>query len=130
MTAAEPPPGTEPATRVIAMPADANPDGDIFGGWLLCQMDLAAYAVASERAGGRTVTIAIDSMAFLRPVRIGDEVTVYAHLVRAGRTSMRVSVEAWRRTRDRREKAKVTEGAFTLVAIDEEGRPRPVAVDG
>lgn len=82
-------PTREPAVRVIAMPSDANPHGDIFGGWLLCQMDLAAFSVASEISEGRTVTIAIDSMSFLEPVKVGDEVSVYAELVRTGRSSMR-----------------------------------------
>lgn len=118
------PPAREPAIRVVAMPGDANPHGDIFGGWLLCQMDLAAGNVAAERSAGRAVTIAIDEMSFLEPVHVGDEVSVYARIVQTGRSSMRVAVEAWRRARDEKGRAKVTEGAFTFVAIGPDRRPR------
>ncbi|MFA6117604.1 MAG: acyl-CoA thioesterase [Sphingomonas sp.] len=112
------------AVRVIAMPADTNPLGDIFGGWLMCQMDLAAGSIATRRAEGRTVTVAADSMTFLRPVKVGDEVSVYATLVSTGRTSMRINVEAWRRPRHTAAAEKVTAAAFTFVAVDEEGVPR------
>ena len=114
------------AVRVIAMPGDTNPAGDIFGGWLMCQMDLAASSVAARRAEGRAVTIAADSMTFLRPVKVGDEVSVYATLERTGRTSMRINVEAWRRPRHSAAAEKVTAAAFTFVAVDDEGRPRPL----
>lgn len=123
-TATEVPPAREPAIRVIAMPADTNPDGDIFGGWLLGHMDLAAGSVATQFAGGRAATIAVEGMSFLRPVKVGDEVSVYAHLVRAGRTSMQISVEAWRRPRWSSSPEKVTRAVFTFVAIGEDGRPR------
>src|SRR6266849_11078579 len=88
-------PCTEPALRAIAMPADANPHGDIFGGWLLSQMDLAGSTVATRRALGRVVTVAITAMSFHRPVFIGDEVTCYADIVKVGRTSITVKVESW-----------------------------------
>ena len=113
-----------PAIRVVAMPADTNPDGDVFGGWLMCQMDLAAGSVATRLAAGRAVTVAADSMTFLRPVKIGDEVSVYATLDRVGRTSMRIDVEAWRRPRHSKAAEKVTAAAFTFVALDDQGLPR------
>ncbi|MFB0872625.1 MULTISPECIES: acyl-CoA thioesterase [unclassified Sphingobium] len=108
------------------MPADTNPLGDIFGGWLMCQMDLAAGSVAARRAEGRAVTISAESMTFLRPVKVGDEVSVYASLESTGRTSMRINVEAWRRPRHTALAEKVTEAAFTFVAVDDDGRPRPL----
>ena len=121
------PPTRAPAVRVIAMPADANPYGDIFGGWLMSQMDLAAGSIASRHSHGRAVTIAMDGMQFHLPVSVGDEVSVYAELVRTGRTSMTIAVEAWRRHRHEEEMFKVTEASFTFVAIDEDRRPRPLA---
>ena len=125
------PPEGEPAIRSIAMPADTNPNGDIFGGWLMSQMDLAGGSVAGRHAQGRIATVAVDSMSFLRPVKVGDEVSLYARVVGAGRTSIRVSVEAWRRPRvgDPRteEMSKVTQAIFVFVAIGEDGRPRPLA---
>lgn len=108
------------------MPADTNPSGDIFGGWLLAQMDLAAGTAATERARGRVATVALDGMAFHAPVLVGDLVSCYAEIVRVGRTSVTVQVEAWARRGRTGEEAKVTEGRFTLVAIDDERRPRPV----
>ena len=113
--------------RAIAMPADANPNGDIFGGWLMSQMDLAAGNLASRIAHGRCVTVSVDAMSFITPVKIGDEVSVYCTLVATGRTSMKVSVEAWRRARSTEEEFRVTKAIFTFVAIDAEGRPRSVA---
>jgi acyl-CoA thioesterase YciA len=112
--------------RVMAMPADANPYGDIFGGWLMGQMDLAAGSVASRHAQGRAVTIAVDAMKFHAPVLVGDEVSVYATLVAVGRTSMTIEVEAWRRARHTEEACKVTQARFVFVATDEERRPREV----
>ena len=114
-----------PHLRTVAMPRDANAGGDIFGGWTLSQMDLAAGTFAAERAGGRVATVAIDAMRFLRPVAVGDEVSCYCSLEHAGETSLAVKIETWARGRGR-DKApeKVTEGVFTFVAIDEEGRPR------
>jgi acyl-CoA thioesterase YciA len=108
------------------MPADANPDGDIFGGWLMSQMDLAAGNAATQRAGGRTVTVAVEGMSFLRPVVIGDEVSVYANVVATGRTSIRIAVETWRRPRRGVGHEKVTEANFTFVAVDDDRRPRPL----
>jgi acyl-CoA thioesterase YciA len=116
----------EPLIRVIAMPADTNPSGDIFGGWLLAQMDLAAGNLAHRIAKGRCVTVAVDGMAFLAPVHVGDEVTVYADLASMGRTSMKISVEAERRTRFQAETVPVTKAVFTFVAIDEDRKPRPI----
>lgn len=118
----------EPALRAIAMPADANPHGDIFGGWLLSQMDLAGSSVATRRAHGRVVTIAVTEMTFQKPVFIGDEVTCYAEIVKTGRTSITVRVESWvRRARGvDHDEIKVTEGVFTYVAVDPDRSPRPL----
>ena len=116
----------EPLIRVIAMPADTNPSGDIFGGWLLSQMDLAAGNLAHRLAKGRCVTVAVDAMAFLAPVHVGDEVSVYADLIAMGRTSMKISVEAERRTRYQATTVLVTKAVFTFVAIDDDRRPRPI----
>jgi acyl-CoA thioesterase YciA len=120
------PPDREPALRDVAMPADANPFGDIFGGWLLSQMDLAGGKVAARRAKGRTATVAVTGMSFHRPVFIGDEVTCYAQIVRVGRTSITVKVESWVRRGTGDEHIPVTEGTFTYVAVDGNRRPRPV----
>jgi acyl-CoA thioesterase YciA len=119
------PPGM-PLGRVIAMPADANPHGDIFGGWLLSQMDLAGGSLAAQRARGCCATVAVDAMVFHEPVFVGDEVSCYGELVRTGRTSMTVRVEAWRRHLPSDEVRKVTEAVFTYVAIGENRRPRPL----
>jgi acyl-CoA thioesterase YciA len=111
------------------MPADANPHGDVFGGWLLSQMDLAGGATARRRAKGRTATVAITAMTFHRPVFVGDEVTCYAQIVKVGRTSITVKVESWVRRGIGDEHIAVTEGIFTYVAVDEDRRPRPVPPD-
>ncbi|MCW3836338.1 acyl-CoA thioesterase [Sphingomonas canadensis] len=124
---ADTPPDRAPTIRVVAMPADANPYGDIFGGWLMSQMDLAAGSVASRHSHGRAVTIAVEAMQFHLPVAVGDEVSVFAELVRTGRTSMTIEVEAWRRHRHEEQMHKVTEARFTFVAIDTDRMPRPVA---
>ncbi len=126
MTDPDAPPSGSPAIRTIAMPADTNPAGDIFGGWLMSQMDLAGSNVACHTARGRTATVAVDGMKFHRPVKVGDEVSLFASLVRTGRTSMQIHVEAWRRSRDSDSSELVTEATFTFVALDEEGRPRAV----
>ena len=118
----------DPAIRVVAMPADANAYGDIFGGWLLSLMDNGAGLTAARRAKGRAVTVAIDAMVFHAPVKVGDEVSVYTHIDKVGRTSMTIAVETFRRHRSEEEMVKVTEARFTFVAIDEVGKPR--AVDG
>lgn len=114
----------DPAIRITAMPADTNAYGDIFGGWLVSLMDMAAGLVASKHARGRAVTVAIDGMQFLLPVKVGDEVSVYGEVKRVGRTSMTIAIEAWRRPRTELEEVKVTEAVFTFVAIDDAGKPR------
>jgi acyl-CoA thioesterase YciA len=120
-------PSTEVAIRTIAMPSDTNPAGDIFGGWLLSQMDLAAGNAAGRLARGRCATVSIDKVNFLIPVQVGDEVSVFASLLSVGRTSMRFNVEAWRRSRDGDDRVKVTDAVFTFVALDHGGRPRPIS---
>ncbi len=116
----------EPAIRTVAMPADTNPSGDIFGGWLMSQMDIAGGIVAMRRARGRVATVAVDAMTFLAPVGVGDEVSLYASVVSTGRTSVRVLIEAWKRNRYNDEALKVTDGTFIFVAIDDDRRPRPL----
>jgi acyl-CoA thioesterase YciA len=116
----------EAVIRTIAMPGDTNPAGDVFGGWLMWQMDLAAGNAAARRARGRCATVAVDAMAFHSPVYVGDEISVYADLVSTGRTSLKIAVEAWRRSRDGDEQTKVTEAVFTFVALDSGARPRPL----
>jgi acyl-CoA thioesterase YciA len=123
-------PESEPVIRTIAMPADTNPAGDIFGGWLMAQMDLAAGNAAARRARGRCATVAVDGMVFHSPVFVGDEVSLFADIVRVGRTSMTIHVEAWRRSRDGDARFKVTEATFTFVAIDEARRSREVPPAG
>ena len=114
------------ATRTLAMPADANPQGDIFGGWVLAQMDIAGGITAIQRSGGRAVTAAVDKMSFHLPVFVGDVLSVYADVLRIGRSSMTIHLEAWADRGTSGEAAKVTEGTFVFVAIDDEGRPRPI----
>ena len=116
----------EPAIRVTAMPADTNSNGDSFGGWLMSQMDMGAGLVAARVAGGRVATVAMDGMQFHQPVQVGDEVSVYCETTRIGRTSITIATEAWRRHRFGGDATKVTEAVFTFVAIDDNGRPRPV----
>ncbi|MBR0657194.1 acyl-CoA thioesterase [Plastoroseomonas arctica] len=108
------------------MPADTNPAGDIFGGWLMAHMDQAGATVALRRARGRVATIAVEGMKFHRPVKVGDEVSLYGTLLAVGRTSIRVEVEAWRRDRASDDASRVTEAVFTFVALDAAGLPRPV----
>ncbi|WP_294537097.1 acyl-CoA thioesterase [uncultured Rhodoblastus sp.] len=112
--------------RVIAMPADTNANGDIFGGWVLSQMDMAGGIAAVEQARGRVVTIKVDTMIFIRPVRIGDVLAVYTQVESIGRTSMKVHIEAWATRFITHVQEKVTDATFTFVAIDEQGRPRPI----
>ena len=112
--------------RTLAMPADTNQNGDIFGGWVLGQMDVAGGIFASKIAKGRCVTIAVDAMTFRKPVYVGDVVCVYGSLIRIGSTSITVRVEAWVIRRNETWRILVTEGNFTYVAIDAEGRPRRV----
>jgi acyl-CoA thioesterase YciA len=123
------PPGCEPALRTIAMPADANANGDIFGGWVLSQMDLAGGSVAVQRARGRVATVAITGMTFHLPVFIGDEVSCYGTITRIGRTSITIHLESWARRHRTGERVKVTQGTFTYVALGEDRRPRPVPPD-
>lgn len=119
-------PHGELTTRTLAMPADANPAGDIFGGWVLSQMDIAAGIAAGQRAKGRVATVGVEAMSFLSPVHIGDVLCVYTSIERVGRTSIRIVLEAWA-LRDRiGKREKVTEGVFTFVALDEYGRSRAV----
>jgi acyl-CoA thioesterase YciA len=117
----------EPVIRTIAMPADTNPSGDIFGGWLMAQMDLAAGNLAARTARGRSATIAVEGMTFLKPVKVGDEVSIYASLLSTGRSSMRIAVECWRRDRYSTKGQIVTQATFTFVALDQEGRSRPLS---
>jgi len=123
------PPDREPSIRVTAMPADANAYGDIFGGWLMSLMDMAAGLVAARHSHGRAVTVAMDGMHFHAPVHVGDEVSVYAELVKVGRTSMTIGVQTWARDRHRDDVRRVTEARFTFVAIDQDRKPRAVAVE-
>lgn len=118
--------GRDPAIRVTAMPRDTNSYGDIFGGWLLSIMDNAAGLTAARFSKGRAVTVAMDGMQFHQPVKVGDEVSVYTEIKRVGRTSITIAVEAWRRERFSEVANQVTQAEFTFVAIDDDGRPRPV----
>jgi acyl-CoA thioesterase YciA len=117
-------------TRTLAMPADTNANGDIFGGWLLSQMDIAGGVAASKIAKSRTVTVSIDAMNFRKAVYVGDLVSVHANLVRVGRTSMTLHLEAWVVRRKEMQPILVTDGNFTYVAIDEDGKPQPIPRDG
>lgn len=115
--------------RTIAMPADTNPAGDIFGGWLMSQMDLAAGNMAGRVSRGRGATVAVEAMQFLRPVKVGDEVTLYATLKNIGRTSMRIHVDVWARPRFDDASQKVTDADFVFVALDDDGNPRTISDD-
>lgn len=114
------------ALQTVAMPKDTNASGDIFGGWLLSQMDVAGGIAAAEVAVGRVATVAIDGMAFLTPVHVGAVVTCYTDVLEVGRTSVRIMVEVWINSKHDGEPIKVTEGEFVFVAIDENGRTRAV----
>jgi acyl-CoA thioesterase YciA len=116
--------------RQLAMPADTNANGDIFGGWLLGQMDLGGGIFASKVAQSRTVTVAVDAMNFRKAVFVGDVVSVHATLVRMGRTSLTVHLEAWVLRRNENRSILVTDGNFTYVSIDDQGRPQPLKRDG
>jgi acyl-CoA thioesterase YciA len=119
-------PHGEVVIRTIAMPGDSNANGDIFGGWLMSQMDLGGAILARGTAHCRVTTVAIDGMSFLRPVNIGDIVTCYAQLLGIGRTSMKIRVEVWVQRYNDEALHHVTEGTFTYVAIDNNGKPQPV----
>lgn len=113
--------------RVLAMPANINPNGDIFGGWVVSQMDLAGLSTARTFAKGRVTTVAINSMVFYSPVKIGDFICCYAEIIKVGRTSIQVKIEVWAIGSEDEVRRQVTEGVFVYVAIDEQGRPRPVS---
>lgn len=119
-----------PTLRTFAAPRDVNINGDIFGGWVLSQMDVAGGVVAARRASGPVATIGIEAMKFHRPVLVGDEVSLYATVIRVGRTSIRVKIDTWARRGFGAETVKVTEGLFTYVAIGPDRRPRPVDPEG
>ncbi len=119
-------PSGELTLRTMAMPADTNAAGDIFGGWVLSQMDLAGGIAAGQRASARVVTIAVDGMKFIRPVHVGDVLCVYTDIVRVGNTSMEIKLEAWALRHRFGVREKVTEAQFTFVCVDDDGRPVPV----
>lgn len=123
-------PGGVLVLRTLTMPKDTNPRGDIFGGWILSQMDIAGGLMSAEVAQGRTVTVSVDDIVFRRPVRVGDTVCVYAKLLQVGNSSLDIRLEVWARQllgAFEAERQLVTEGVFRYVAIDEEGKPRRVA---
>ncbi len=119
-------PRGELASRTLAMPADTNPTGDIFGGWIMALMDTAALMTATRQGRGRVVTVAVSKIAFLEPVKVGDAVCCYTDLARVGRTSITLAVEVWVLRQGQGERVKVTEAEFTFVAVDDAGRPRPI----
>lgn len=114
------------ASRVLAMPTDTNPKGDIFGGWIMSLMDMAGKMSATTIANGHVVTVAVDRIAFREPVRVGDVVCCYTDTMRIGRSSITLSVEVWALRQGQGERIMVTDAVFTFVAIDEDGRPRPI----
>lgn len=121
-----PVPQGELALQVVAMPRDTNATGDIYGGWLLSQMDMAGAVTATEVAGGRVATVAVEGMAFMTPVHIGAVVSCYCDVLEIGRSSVRIVVEVWINSKHDGEPIKVTEGEFVFVAIDEKGRTRAI----
>ena len=124
------PEGKQPSLRVMPMPADANQNGDIFGGWIMSQVDIAGSVAAMRTAKGRVATVAVNSFVFKQPVFVGDIVSLYSEVVRVGRTSITVSVEVYAERRPSDPKVvKVTEATLTYVAIDGAGQPRPVPRD-
>ena len=123
---ANPTPQGELSLQQVAMPGDTNPHGDVFGGWLLSQMDLAGYVTACEVAGGRVATVAVESMSFLTPVHVGAVVSCYSDILEVGRSSVRIMVEGWINSRHDGEPIKVTEGTFIYVAIDSDKRTRQI----
>ena len=122
--------GTEPngtlTIRTLAMPADTNPSGDIFGGWVMSQMDLAGAIAAVEVARGRVATVAVEAMTFIAPVKVGDILCVYTRIERIGTTSVSVALEAWARRNRIADRVKVTDGRFIYVALDDDGKKRPI----
>jgi len=119
-------PKGEMTIRTLAMPADTNPAGDVFGGWIMSQMDIAGNLVSKRVAKGRTVTIAVDGMNFHKPVFVGDTVCCYTEVTRVGNTSITIHVETWATRQYSTERLKVTEGNFTFVAVDENRKPRNI----
>ncbi len=128
MDAPETPKG-ELVIRTVAMPADTNPNGDIFGGWIMSQMDIGSGILASKTAKTRVATVAVEGMSFLQPVKVGDTVACYAWVERIGRSSMRIPVEVWVQPYRKTEQTRVTQAVFTYVALDDSGRPVPVLRD-
>jgi acyl-CoA thioesterase YciA len=122
----EPAPKGELTLQTVAMPGDTNASGDIFGGWLLAQMDLGSAVLARERADGRVATVAVEAMSFHRPVHVGDLVSIHAAILHEGATSMVIDVEAWVRRVPGGSRLKVTEARFVFVAVDETGAKRPL----
>ena len=123
-------PASQPTTRVLAMPTDTNPSGDIFGGWIMSQVDIAASIAAHRRARTRTVTVAVNSFQFKKPVFVGDLVSIYAKVEKVGSTSLTIFVEVYaERGRQQTEVVKVTEATLTFVAIDDDGKPAIVDND-
>ena len=120
-------PKGELASRTLAMPADCNPKGDIFGGWIMALMDSAGKMSATPHAGGRVVTVSVSNITFLQPVHVGDTVCCYTEVTRTGRTSITLDVEVWVLRQGQGERVKVTEAEFTFVAVGEDGRPRELA---
>lgn len=120
-------PKGELTIQTLAMPLNTNANGDIFGGWIVSQMDLAAGVLAKKLAQGRVVTVAINSMTFLKPVHVGDVISCHVNLMKLGNTSMTIAVEVWALPATQEERYQVTEGVFVFVAIDEDGKPRQVS---
>jgi acyl-CoA thioesterase YciA len=122
-------PRGELSTRTMAMPKDTNPSGDIFGGWLMSEMDIAGSIVAWQRAQGRVATVAVRAMAFHLPVHVGDVLSCYTDIVGTGSTSITVNIEAWAQSRSQEKRVKVTEGEYVFVALDDGGRKRPLPAE-
>lgn len=122
-------PAGELVLRTLAMPADTNAAGDIFGGWVMAQMDLACGIRAAERAKGRVVTVAVESMVFAKPMKVGDTLSIYADIVRVGRTSMTLKLEAWAQRYLSDVMEKVTEGDFIMVALNGDGKPTAIPAE-
>ena len=130
MPNSSPAPRGELSLRTVAMPADTNPAGDIFGGWIMSLMDLGAGVAAGTRAKGRVATAAVSNLSFLQPVKVGDVVCVYTEITKTGRTSITVGVEAYVLRRNQGERVRVTAAEFVLVAVDDHGTPRPLPPEG
>ncbi|SMH41510.1 acyl-CoA thioesterase [Mesorhizobium australicum] len=129
MTDTDAKPAGELVLRTLAMPADTNAAGDIFGGWVMAQMDLACGIRAAERAKGRVVTVAVEKMFFAKPMKVGDTLSIYAEITRVGRTSMTLSLEAWAQRYLSDVMEKVTHADFVMVALDKQGKPAPIPAE-